>query len=316
MKFVFAGFLVLACHSSPAASLPPDVLSELTNYDVTWTSPSVDGSPGSMPIGNGDVTANLWVETNGGDLMMYIGKSDSWSEATRLLKIGRTRLHFSPNPFAAGAPLSQTLDFYQGEIDITAGPPGSRVYLRVWIDANQPVIRVEAVGQQNFTMSCSNEIWRSSVQAQNSSNSPSFYGVSSALTAPSESADVAVNLADRLVWYHQASSSYFGTLFNAENLNGYAGGYSDPWTNRIFGATILATNFSVVNSQQLQSATGTNFLVSIYPYTAQPVTLAAWQAQMSNLVAQVNATDIGNRADQSLCLVGCVLEPELDFCER
>jgi len=50
--------------------------------------------------------------------MMYIGKSDSWSEGTRLLKIGRTRIHFAPNPFTVGAPFNQTLDFYHGEIDI------------------------------------------------------------------------------------------------------------------------------------------------------------------------------------------------------
>jgi len=247
-----------------------------------------------MPIGNGDITANVWVENNGGDLMMYIGKSDSWSEGTRLLKIGRTRMHFNPNPFAVGAPFSQTLNFYLGEIDINAGQAGSQVYLRIWIDANQPVIRVEASGQQNFTMSCSNEIWRSSVLALNSTNTSSFYGVSGATPAPSESADVAVtNLADRLVWYHQNTNSYFSTLFAAENLNGYAGSYADPWTIRIFGATIQATNFSVVNSQELMSGSGTNFVVSIFPYTAQPVTAAAWQAQMSNLVTQVNATNIG-----------------------
>ncbi len=85
--------LLLGSQASMAANLPADVLSKLTNYNVIWTSPSTNGSPGSLPIGNGDLTANVWVE-NGGDLMMYLGKSDSWSEATRLLKIGRTRLHF------------------------------------------------------------------------------------------------------------------------------------------------------------------------------------------------------------------------------
>jgi len=92
---------------------------------------------------------------------MYIGKSDSWSEGTRLLKIARERIQFSPNPFAVGAPFTQTLDLYHGKIDIMAGPPGSQVSVRVWIDANQPVIRVEAAGPQSFSMSCSNEIWRS-----------------------------------------------------------------------------------------------------------------------------------------------------------
>src|SRR5882757_1863509 len=151
------GILITNADSGLSADLPADILPQLNSYNEVWTSPSTNGSPGSMPIGNGDITANVWVE-NGGDLMMYIGKSDSWSEGTRLLKIGRERIRFSPNPFTAGAPFAQTLDLYHGKIDITAGSPGSQVYVRVWIDANQPVVRVEASGDQPFSMVCSNEV--------------------------------------------------------------------------------------------------------------------------------------------------------------
>ena len=284
------GLLVFHGQNSFAGSLPSDVLSELNSYNVVWTTPSTNGSPGSMPLGNGDITANVWVENNGGDLMMYIGKSDTWSEGTRLLKIGRIRTHFSPNPFGPGLPFTQTLNYYNGEINITAGAGGSQVSLRIYIDANLPVIRIEAGGQQNFTMSCSNEIWRTSVQTINSSNQDSFRGVTGASPAPSESADVALTLPDRLVWYHQNTNSYFSALFKVENLNGYEGGYPDPFTNRIFGATILATNFTVANNQQLQSGSGTNFLVSIYPYTTQAGSVGAWQTQMNSQIAQVNAT--------------------------
>ena len=284
------GLLVFGGRNSFAGSLPTDVLSELNSYNVVWTTPSTNGSPGSMPLGNGDITANVWVENNGGDLMMYIGKSDTWSEGTRLLKLGRVRTHFSPNPFAAGLPFSQTLNFYNGEIDVTAGQAGSQIFLRIYIDANQPVIRIEAGGQQNFTMSCSNEIWRTSVQPINSGDQDSFRGVAGASLMPSESPDVALTLPDRLVWYHQNTNSYFSTLFKAENLSGYQGGYVDPFTNRIFGATILATNFTVVNNQLLQSGSGTNFLVSIYPFTAQAGSESGWQAQMNDRIAQVNAT--------------------------
>ncbi len=284
------GFLAFNGWNSFAGSLPADVLSELNSYNVVWTTPSTNGSPGSMPLGNGDITANVWVENNGGDLMMYIGKSDTWSEGTRLLKLGRIRTHFSPNPFAAGLPFSQRLNFYNGEIDITSGQTGSQVYLRIYIDANQPVIRIEASGQQNFTMSCSNEIWRTSVQPLNSGDQDSFRGVAGASPMPSESADVALTLPDRLVWYHQNTNSYFAALFKAENLNGFQGGYTDPFTNRIFGATILATNFTVANNQQLQSGSGTNFLVSIYPCAAQASSESAWEAQMNSQIAQVNTT--------------------------
>ena len=201
--FLISLFGLTVYHDSFAGSLPSDVLSTLNGYDEVWTSPNTNGSPGSMPLGNGDITANVWVENNGGDLLMYIGKSDSWSEGTRLLKIGRTRIHFSPNPFTAGAPFSQTLDFYHGEIDISAGQSGSQVNLRIWIDANQPVLRVEASGPQNFTMSCSNEVWRNAPYTPtNGTPDPPSGGWRGVNTGWTESADVVLSLSDRLVSYH------------------------------------------------------------------------------------------------------------------
>jgi|GEM_PF-411579 len=274
-----------------AASLPADVLSQLNNYNEVWTAPSTNGSPGSMPIGNGDVTANVWVE-NGGDLMMYIGKSDSWSEGTRLLKIGRTRIHFTPNPFALGASFKQTLDFYHGEIDVAAGPPGSQIYLRVWIDANQPVIRVEATGDQSFTMTCSNEVWRSSPYTATDGNDPPSGGWRGVNNGWTETADAVLSLPDRLVSYHRNATSLYQTILAGENLNGLWTSFPDPYLNRTFGATIKAPNFSKVSNYTLQSAAGTHFMVSIYPYTAQTGTATGWQNQMSNLVAQVDATDL------------------------
>ncbi len=289
LSFLFT-FAIFGSYSLLGATLPSDVLAELNSYNVVWTTPSTTGSAGSMPIGNGDITANVWVE-NGGDLMLYVGKSDSWSEATRLLKVGETRIHFSPNPFASGSPFSQTLNYYNGEIDITAGSSGSQVSLRIYADANQPVIRIVASGQQNFTMSCSNVIWRTSSMAMNSGDSGSFYGVQGAPTTPSESADQTLSLSDRLVWYHQNLNTYFGSLFSAENLSGDSGSYTDPWYNRIFGATILTTpTFSVVNNKQLQSGSGSSFLVSIYPYTLQTPSESTWQSQMNSMITQVNGT--------------------------
>lgn len=290
---LLSGLSLLGGFLSCAASLPPDVLAQLTNYNVVWTSPSTNGSPGSMPIGNGDITANVWVENNGGDLMMYIGKSDCWSEGTRLLKIGRTRIHFSPNPFTAGAPFSQTLDFYHGEMDIAAGSSGSQVNVRIWIDANQPVVRIEASGPQSFTMSCSNEVWRSAPYTPtNNTPDPPSGGWRGVNTGWTESADVALSLPDRLVSYHRNTTSLYQTILAGENLNGFWTNFPDPYINRTFGATIKAAGFGKVNDFMLQSPAGTNFAVSIYAYTAQTAAASDWQNQMSNVVAQVETTDI------------------------
>ena len=73
-------------------------------YNVVWNSPSKDSS-GSMPLGNGDIGVNAWVEENG-DLLLYVSKTDAWSENVRLLKLGRVRLRLTPNPFRLRATLS------------------------------------------------------------------------------------------------------------------------------------------------------------------------------------------------------------------
>ena len=43
---------------------------ETSRYDVVWTTPS-KSCHGSMPLGNGDIGLNAWVEKNG-DLCFYI----------------------------------------------------------------------------------------------------------------------------------------------------------------------------------------------------------------------------------------------------
>ena len=95
-----------------------------------------------MPVGNGDIGLNVWVEESG-DLLFYIGKSDAWSGNSRNVKLGRIRIQLSPNPFINGVPYEQTLDLLTGSIDIEAGEGDNLAKLRLWVDANQPVIRVE-----------------------------------------------------------------------------------------------------------------------------------------------------------------------------
>src|SRR5512137_2430028 len=63
----------------------------MSNRDnVIWTTPSAD-SAGSMPLGNGDIALNAWVEPSG-DLLFYIAKTDAWGEFGQLYKVGRVRV--------------------------------------------------------------------------------------------------------------------------------------------------------------------------------------------------------------------------------
>src|ERR1017187_3745788 len=69
--------------------------------DVTWSTLGTSEND-SMPIGNGDIAVNVWTEQNG-DLVLLVAKSDAWSEIGKLVKLGRVRIHLTPNPFAGAA---------------------------------------------------------------------------------------------------------------------------------------------------------------------------------------------------------------------
>ena len=64
-------------------SMASDQFKNLVKCNVIWDSPSQNLS-GSMPLGNGDIGMNVWVEENG-DLLFFISKTDSWSDDGCLL---------------------------------------------------------------------------------------------------------------------------------------------------------------------------------------------------------------------------------------
>ncbi|GHT40873.1 hypothetical protein FACS189437_07070 [Bacteroidia bacterium] len=272
--------------------LPEDVLKQLNACNVTWNTLSVNGSMESMPLGNGDITANIWIE-KGGDLMLYIGKSDTWSEATRLLKVGRVRISLSSNPFVEEAHFSQTLNLYGGEINVSTGAKGNETNLRIWIDANQPVIRVETNAKKDIAISCTTELMRPEPYTLLSPDDPlasSFRGLINSPVRPAESADVLVKKPDRIQWYHRNESSFYPTILAQQNVPELVSKYPDPYLHRTFGAAILGTNMQPLNDSTLISAqAGKKFVLSIYPYTAQTETVAEWDARLGNLVNSIAA---------------------------
>jgi hypothetical protein len=92
-------------------------------FDVIWNAPSANHH-GSMPLGNGDIALNAWM-TGDGDLHFYISKTDAWDDNARLLKVGKVRVHFEPNPIATGKFFRQELKLNEGCIEITTGEPGT-----------------------------------------------------------------------------------------------------------------------------------------------------------------------------------------------
>ncbi len=131
--------------------------SPVDRFNVVWDSPSADHH-GSMPVGNGDVAVNAWM-TREGDLHLYIAKTDAWDDNARLVKVGKLRLHFEPNPIAAGQPFRQELRLREGSIEITPGRAGE-CRIRLWVDANHPVIHITADTAIPVEGTAFIELWR------------------------------------------------------------------------------------------------------------------------------------------------------------
>ena len=64
-------------------------------YDVHWSAPSASPQD-TLPLGNGDVAANVRVDENGA-LRVLLSKSDAWSGNGRLLKLGSVKITLQPS---------------------------------------------------------------------------------------------------------------------------------------------------------------------------------------------------------------------------
>ena len=129
---------------------------ELDACNITWTTQSSNSSE-SMPCGGGDIGLNVWVEN--GDLLFYMSRSGAFDENNALLKLGRTRICLSPNPFE-GTKFSQQLSLKTGAVTIEASGVSLQASVRIWADVFQPVVHASITSKQNISAEIFYESWR------------------------------------------------------------------------------------------------------------------------------------------------------------
>ena len=248
-------------------------------YNIIWHTPSRDSS-GSMPLGNGDIALNVWVEEDG-DLLFYISKSDAWSDECRLVKIGRVRVALEPNPFRTGQPFRQELVLRDGEIRIAAG---KGVQVRIWVDACQPVIHVEMNSPRPLHATACTEIWRTTRRAlQKPEEEKSAYGVhgtdQSVLIHPDT---LWTRQGDRVIWCHRNEHSLYAETLKHQHLDGWLGRERDPLLHRTFGAVMSGAGMCNTDDATLRtSVPRRNISVQVVCHTAQTATLDGWTKQVT-----------------------------------
>jgi len=274
------GIALAALAGAVVAARAADAPAELDRYNVVWQSPSHDAT-GSMPIGNGRVGLNVWVEENG-DLRFYISRNDSFSEVSQLCKVGGVRVALTPNPFVAGRPFRQELKLREGRIEITAGD----VKLRVFVDVERPVVYVTGESAEPVAVKATAECWRTTRrEIPGDSTSWTLHGAPFRLF---ESADVfPAGLTDAVAWYHRnEESTAFASTMKVQSLESIAQEAHDPLLKRTFGGWMTGRGFSAVEGHALATpATVKQFELRIAAPCEQTSTAQEWLDQARKAAA-------------------------------
>ncbi len=247
----------------------------MKRYNVVWNTPGKDHND-SMPLGNGDIGLNAWVEENG-DLLFYISKTDSWDDNGRLLKVGKVRITLDPNPRRASAVFSQTLFLQEGLMRVQFGSGRSASNITLWVDANRPIIHMEIAAPRPVAATASIELWRnapctlpsvevSDVMARHPENIPTVV----------EPDTVISNLSGRIGWYHRNIKSVGPELLaGIQGIGDFR--RPDPLLHRIFGAVIQSRNGEKIDGLHLRSPTAKKHNFDIAVLTRHPSTPEKWR---------------------------------------
>lgn len=264
---------------------------QISDYNVVWDIPS-EHSGGSMPLGNGELGMNVWVE-KGGDLLFYLSRTDAMSEANRLMKLGRIRVKLTPNPFREGMPFTQKLLLDEGCIEISAGSPGEEVIFKLFMDPAAEVAYLTYDGQEKRQLSVTAESWRREPHVLQQGESLSAW-TTQPLPADlkiTESADVFLPEKGALSWYHANESSVYDLTMRHQGKEALSENFPNPITGRIFGVYVTGEGLTKANDSMFVSPSATRkAALKIATHSAQVKSPAEWKKQLLAAARHSSAT--------------------------
>ncbi len=265
--------------------------------NVVWSTPSKDAA-GSMPLGNGQVGINLWVEQNG-DLRFYISRTDSYSEISRLLKVGEVRVAISPNPFKAGAPFKQELVLRDGACVINAGRGANQVTLRVFVDCDNAVVYCTGKSAKPLSIKATVESWRTERHViPSGTEQNSAWSLHDAPFELSEAADLfPKGLGNAVAWYHRNEDTLaFKSTMQLQSLDSVADKATDPIIHRTFGGWMSGTGLKPVDHRTLSSSAPLKqFALSVAAPCLQTATPQGWLDEARRLSEDADADQAARR---------------------
>jgi len=196
----------------------------------------------SLPLGNGDIGAMVWGEEEG-RVCLYISKTDSFSSALRLLKIGRVNVSIGKDQSF----VYQKLDISKGIATIEYKDKNGSTYVEIWVDANNPCIRIGVSSYKAINVRVESEIWRTEderIEGGFQNRTPvygDFFGQDNDNEPIIVHKDHIYNdYDDSVMWYHKNPSSHYLASLKFQQMEDLAHLCKDPLLDRTFGACIAS----------------------------------------------------------------------------
>jgi len=240
--------------------------------DVSWTTPG-QNSADSLPIGNGDLAANVWTEPNG-DILLYLAKNDAWDHLGRLIKISRLRLTLKPGLLDGTGGFEQKLSLEDASVIVA----NSRTAVRLWIDAHWPRLNIEVTSTEPCEVRAALDPWRTAPRPLAKVEKERAMGLAGGPIDEVAQPDTILRKEKgRVIWYQRNASSIWGLTLDQQGLAEAKAGATDPLLHLTFGGCLTGAGFKKKGDAALVTAKKTTAAtLAVHVHAAQTETLDEW----------------------------------------
>ncbi|MCU0509391.1 MAG: DUF5703 domain-containing protein [Anaerolineae bacterium] len=276
----------------------------MRDYDLRWHEQSRHSGE-SMPLGGHSVGCNVWVEN--GELLLYFQQSGGFDENGSMLKGGRLRIAFDPNPFTVD--FLQQLLLEEGYILVEGRNNRGSARTTLWVDARLPVIHIDISAEYGFTLRAQYETWRDKDRRVDN-QSYELFQCKEVWGDPDKPVifrrdQIEVTGPDALLFYHRNRDDdlSFDREMDTQGLRGHKADLYNPQKGLTTGGLFRAAGMrfcgtgrgQYIDTEHLayafeSVAASTQKSIEVYLLAEQSATLEAWRADLATLVANSDAS--------------------------
>lgn len=201
----------------------------------------------SMPLGNGEISAQSWTDKEG-RLQMYFGTTDSRDGMDNVIKIGKLTVQFEPDILKDNRNYNESLLLEEGRFWIK----NKMADISIRVDANHPEIIISGSTKIPVKIKVTNNIWRKETRNYTGDEYIAEYRDEEMPFRPFIEADKIVHRLDGLMWFHRnQNESFWNGVMEANDL--LYDGIANPLKNRTSGALVQAAGLEPLNDTILIS---------------------------------------------------------------